>query len=652
MGSSMRFKSDVKQVVPPLTKLFTKSSVMRSLHDIYDTSASWELGRGGCGAVYTVRHRQTGEEFAMKSVSISGLDAAAIAELRNEIEIQSRLDHPNIVKLVEWFDDVEREAIHIILELCLGGSLVHRMRRHRHGYDENTAASLIEKMLRAIRYCHLNGVVHRDIKLDNFIYEAPGDDAELKLIDFGFACEVAPGREDMFERLGTLSYMAPELLGPDRRTSYNSSVDMWSLGVVAYLLLSGRRPFHDPDRRTKMKLIRTAPLSFDGPEWNIVSSDAKDFISMLLQKDPEARASPRDALNHPWLAERTERSANRRTNSTLGERLDIIRSLESYTHEVQLKRLALEAIAFVTQPARMEELRKVFVEMDKDHSGCISIEEFKEAMASVPDVPAAQVERIFRAMDLNQGGEVDLHEFLAATLSRDNGLITASSPSLGAAFSLLDRDGDGFLTRDDLVSLLGSNTTDFPQVALEAMLEEQSSLGHDGRLTFDDFKLLMLRAGREEDPAQKAMSAYIRNTWSRRGLKRGASDVSDQLRYPNSKVLNESSLAQRMEPTRGEGSPFRSSMSRAESLYSQNGSPTRKPSLLARKSDEGLFEPSITSNCSSTSVTFAQPEASVNKRLAFGTTGRASTLNLTSMLPRAERADANRRFDEENKVTC
>ena len=95
--------------------------------------------------------------------------------------------------------------------------------------------------------------------------------------------------------------------------------------------------------------------------------------------------------NHPWLAERTERSANRRTNSTLGERLDIIRSLESYTHEVQLKRLALEAIAFVTQPARMEELRKVFVEMDKDHSGCISIEEFKEAMASVPDVPAAQV---------------------------------------------------------------------------------------------------------------------------------------------------------------------------------------------------------------------------------------------------------------------
>lgn len=132
VGGTIRFRSDVQTVAPPITKLFAQSTgSSRSFQDIYDTSASWELGRGGCGAVYTVRHRRTLEEFAMKSVSISGLDEAAVNELRNEIEIQSRLDHPNIVKLIEWFEDVEREAIHIILELCLGGSLVHRMRRHR-----------------------------------------------------------------------------------------------------------------------------------------------------------------------------------------------------------------------------------------------------------------------------------------------------------------------------------------------------------------------------------------------------------------------------------------------------------------------------------------------------------------------------------------
>lgn len=134
VGGTIRFKSDVQTVAPPITKLFSQSTgSSRSVQDVYDTSASWELGRGGCGAVYTVRHRQTSEEFAMKSVSISGLDEAAVNELRNEIEIQSRLDHPNIVKLIEWFEDAEREAIYIILELCLGGSLVHRMRRHRRG---------------------------------------------------------------------------------------------------------------------------------------------------------------------------------------------------------------------------------------------------------------------------------------------------------------------------------------------------------------------------------------------------------------------------------------------------------------------------------------------------------------------------------------
>lgn len=109
--------------------------------------------------------------------------------------------------------------------------------------------------------------------------------------------------------------------------------------MVAYLLLSGRRPFHDPDRRTKMKLIRSAPLSFDGPEWDQISSDAKDFIHSLLEKDPEARPSPKDALAHPWLSERSEKlRENGRAGSVLGGRVDIVKSLEAFAHERQIKR--------------------------------------------------------------------------------------------------------------------------------------------------------------------------------------------------------------------------------------------------------------------------------------------------------------------------
>ena len=178
---------------------------------------------------------------------------------------------------------------------------------------------LIEKMLSAIIYCHHHGVVHRDIKLDNFIYEhevclperstrthihgsstrvlpspyecfavslsscahahvyvwwLQGEDAELKLIDFGFACEIKPGKEAMWDQLGTPSYMAPELWMAEEG-EYDSSVDMWALGVVTYMLLSGKRPFHHQNKREKARRIRQDPLRFPSPEWDRVSQEAK-----------------------------------------------------------------------------------------------------------------------------------------------------------------------------------------------------------------------------------------------------------------------------------------------------------------------------------------------------------------------------------------
>ena len=144
-------------------------------------------------------------------VSLEGMAAHSMAELRQEIAVQKSLDHPNIVKVFETFEDPRRQELHIIMEMCTGGALVSRMKTHRHGYGERAAATLLEKMLSATMYCHKHGVVHRDIKLDNFIYENEAEDAELKLIDFGFASFVAPGKESMWDQIGTPSYMAPEL---------------------------------------------------------------------------------------------------------------------------------------------------------------------------------------------------------------------------------------------------------------------------------------------------------------------------------------------------------------------------------------------------------------------------------------------------------
>ena len=175
----------------------------QKLEDVYDVNKSAVLGRGACGCVCVVQKKVDGSKFAMKTID---LDGASMAEMRAEIEVQKSLDHPNIAKLFEYFEDHKKMQMHIIMELCTGGALVSRMKNHRYGYSEAAAAKLVEKMLSAVMYCHHRGVVHRDIKLDNFIYENESEASELKLIDFGFACEIKEGNaEAMWEKLGSPS---------------------------------------------------------------------------------------------------------------------------------------------------------------------------------------------------------------------------------------------------------------------------------------------------------------------------------------------------------------------------------------------------------------------------------------------------------------
>jgi len=236
----------------------------RALHRLYDTSESWELGRGGGGAVTTVKRRSTGEMFAMKTVKLDGMDVTMVDELRREIEIQRSLDHPNIVKIVESFEDqrlvrngsslVSEHRLYIVMELCTGGSLVSRLQAKP--YSEGVAARLVEKMLRAVYYCHSHGIIHRDLKLDNFVYETQAEDAEIKLIDFGFAFEVQPGdKDEMFERLGTLSYMAPELLGKNKKRAYDSSVDMWAMGALTCVLRRKALPMFTSPQAVRSKVM-------------------------------------------------------------------------------------------------------------------------------------------------------------------------------------------------------------------------------------------------------------------------------------------------------------------------------------------------------------------------------------------------------------
>jgi len=482
--TSSGYISDLQSDRPAFTHAFVHSHAGRNaqseLLKTYETEGGTVLGRGACGSVVAVKHRTTGELFAMKVISLDTV-GGSLDELKREIEIQRNLDHPNICKIFECYEDRGAQEMYIIMEICTGGSLVSRMKTHRHGYGERAAATLVEKMLSSVIYCHHHGVVHRDIKLDNFIYENESEDAELKLIDFGFAAEIAPGKEAMWDQLGTPSYMAPELWGAEE-AEYDSSVDMWALGVVTYMLLSGKRPFHHQDKREKARMIRHDPLRFPHSEWDHISQEAKDFCSALMQKKPRDRLPATSAKDHPWIKHASNLHRGEDAAHDIARHNEIVESLEAFCEADDLKKLALEVIAYEMPPSKLDELRKLFVKMDVDDSGTVSLAEFKKAMSLHPEIPQARIEQMFHDMDIDHSGEVEYSEFIAATQSAQK----HSTASMMAAFNTLDTDKDGYITRQDLVIALDHQ---MDNKVIDQMLEHADA---SGRVNFQTFKKTVL----------------------------------------------------------------------------------------------------------------------------------------------------------------
>lgn len=503
------YHSDISNESSALVGRLAKQGSVKDFQRKYDLSEAAELGHGACGSVMAVRRRDTGEMYAMKTISLDSMGVDTFQELNVEIEIQKKLDHPNICKIIESFEDPRRGIMYIVMELCTGGSLVSRIRSHRNGFNERAAATLVEKMLSAIIYCHRHGVVHRDIKLDNMIYEDEGEDAELKLIDFGFAQKVRRGREGMWDQLGTPSYMAPELWS-DVEVEYDSSVDTWALGVVTYMLLSGRRPFDHPNKREKKRIICEDPLQFPSPHWDKISNDAKDFCSKLMMKRPAERMNAASAVKHPWIKKHSLMRASSggiSASEEIAKHGEIVAALEAFAEADGITKLAMQVIAFTTPPAKLEELRQLFQKMDTDDSGTIGIAEFTKSFEHHPEIPSKRIKEMFDQMDIDGSGQVDYTEFLAATLA-SNKNFNAQSGSILAAFNILDTDNDGFIDEADLQRCFNNK---LDKKSCELILKTADA---QGRLKFDSFKRSMLHMLKESETYEKTTDilAKVKNT--------------------------------------------------------------------------------------------------------------------------------------------
>lgn len=254
------------------------------------------LGQGTFATVKLATHIPDNTKWAVKIIKRSALTSEDEESLKMEIQILQLTNHPNIVSVKEVF--YCKNYVYLVMDLMTGGELFDRIVSKDH-YSEQEAKQALAQIVIAIKYCHDKSIVHRDLKPENILYESPDENSRLKLADFGLATLLKPNQL-MTVACGTPGYVAPEIL---RGTAYGKQVDLWSIGVILYILLCGFPPFYDDNNKKLFAQIINANYSFPDPYWTNISPLAKDLVSKLLIVDPNKRLNADQILAHPWMHE-------------------------------------------------------------------------------------------------------------------------------------------------------------------------------------------------------------------------------------------------------------------------------------------------------------------------------------------------------------
>jgi len=488
----------------------------QNVEDYYDILGT--IGRGSIGNVAKCRHKETGKVYALKTIKTSRMSKDMVDELMNEIDILMQLDHPNIVKPLELFS--RRREIFFVLYLCTGGDLYKRA-----PYSEGEAARIVSMIADAIDYMHTNKVVHRDIKFENVLFVSKAKDSEVMVIDFGLAkANYAAKREGKLEEfVGTLYSMAPEVI----RGAYDEKCDIWSLGVVTYMLLAGAMPFtRFDDERKFLRDLEAQRYDMHRRPIAKRSDEAKHFVRSLLVANPGKRPPAHKVKKHPWIKGRRRSSAFAAASSGGGttggstaaasssaggdgvtgsstasggstgklvresySEDNIAESLSEYARCSKLRKIALMIVAHRSDYEALRDLREAFRAIDTNDEGFLNFGELQVVLrrAGYDDETVRQV---FDAVDHDGTGRISYTEFIAACLE---GSSLVQEDQLVEAFDRLDADDSGYISRENLKEILGNQFS--PQL-VDEMIKE-GDYKNTGHIDLEEFIALM-RGTREK----------------------------------------------------------------------------------------------------------------------------------------------------------
>jgi calcium-dependent protein kinase len=455
-----------------------------------DPSADYKklnfLGEGSFASVYRVQNRITDSIRAMKIISKnSGVTAQDDQEIFNEINILRTLDHPNILKIFEFYSN--KDSYSIVTELCTGGELFQEI-IDRGPFNENYTAYVMFQIFSAINYCHNMHIVHRDLKPENILIvdRDKNNYPRVKICDFGTSKMFEKGAVQR-KLVGSSYYIAPEVL----KKHYDEKCDIWSCGVILYILLSGRPPFGGENDKEIMDRVSTGKYDLQSNPFNKVSKSCIDLIQKLLIMDPKKRINSQEALNHPWFKENKSKEL---FNQIKDEKIlkKLLENLKAYRRDSIIQETALAYLVHnFPQMKDVVNACKLFNQIDVNGDGKINKAELLKGLQLKikSDTLEQDVEQIYGNIDMDNNGFIEYEEFVRAAVSKERFI---NENVLKFAFRYFDKDGSGEITFDEIEDVFKESVSDKSKVheSLKKIISEVDTNG-DGIISFSEFSNIM-----------------------------------------------------------------------------------------------------------------------------------------------------------------